>query len=132
MSLESKRNKKTTIKFWEQVLNDQKFDLVPELLSPDYKFNGTPTNAAQTIGWVTGLHKEMPDLHFTIETILAEDDKVALRWRLTATDPATKKKSYNLGTNIIVFKDGQAVTNDQGGGDKFVAIPDAPSAPAPK
>jgi hypothetical protein len=132
MSHEAERNKKTTVKFWEQVLNDQNFDLVPELLSPDYKFNGMATNAAQTIGWVKGMHQEMPDLHFTIETILAEDDKVALRWRLTATDPATKKKSYNLGTNIIVFKDGKAVTNDQGGGDKFVAIPEAPSAPAPK
>jgi predicted ester cyclase len=122
MSQTSDYNKSLTVKFFEQVFNQQNYDIVKTLLSPNYKYNGVATNADQTIGWAKSLQKQYPGLHFSIEAILGEDEKVALRWRMDVTDPASGKKGYVSGTNILVFVSGQALTNDQGGGDKFIAI----------
>jgi predicted ester cyclase len=120
MSPTSDHNKSLTVKFFEQVFNHQNYDVVAELLSPDYKFNGVKTPAAQTVGWAKGLQQKFPDLHFVIEDILGEDEKVALRWRMNAT--AGGVKGYVTGTNILVFASGQAVSNDQGGGSDFVPL----------
>lgn len=124
--------KKLAEQFWNEVLNEQNYELVPKLLSPDYKFNGVATPPPATIGWVKSLHQKYPDLKFTIEDILADEHKVALRWRLTATDPASGLRGYHTGTNIIVFKDDQAITNDQGGGTEWFPLPpEVVPAPAP-
>ena len=123
MSQESDYNKSLTVKFFEQVFNQQNYDIVPALLNPNYQFNGVPTTADQTIAWAKSLQVKYPGLHFVIEAILGEDEKVALRWRMNVTDPATGKKGYVTGTNIIVFVSGQALTNDQGGGDQFIPLP---------
>ena len=120
MSELSDFNKSQTVKFFEQVFNRKDYDVVADMLNPNYKFNGVPTSAADTIAWAKGLHQKFPDLHFTIETILGEDEKVALRWRMNVTDPASGKKGYISGTNILVFVNGQALTNDQAGGSQFV------------
>ena len=122
MSQQSDYNKSLTVKFFEQVFNHQNYDLVPALISPNYKFNGVPTSASQTVAWAKSLQAKYPGLLFTIEAILGEDEKVALRWRMNVTDPATGAKGYVSGTNIIVFVSGQALTNDQGGGDQFIAL----------
>jgi predicted ester cyclase len=119
MSQLSDYNKSLTVKFFEQVFNQQNYDLVGALISPNYKFNGVPTSADQTVGWAKSLQQKYPGLRFSIEAILGEDEKVALRWRMDVTDPATGTKGYVSGTNIIVFVSGQALSNDQGGGDKF-------------
>lgn len=121
-------NKSLTVKFFEQVFNHENYDIVAELLSPDYKFNGVKTSAAQTVGWAKGLHQKFPDLHFVIEAILGEDDKVALRWRMNAT--AGGVKGYVSGTNILVFVNGQAISNDQGGGSDFVPLQPPAAKPA--
>jgi predicted ester cyclase len=120
MSQTSDYNKSLTVKFFEQVFNHQNYDVVSELLSPDYKFNGVKTSVADTIAWAKGLHQKFPDLHFLIETILGEDNNVALRWRMTCS--AGGVKGYITGTNILVFVSGQAISNDQGGGSEFVPI----------
>lgn len=122
MSQLSDYNKSLTVKFFEQVLNNQDYGLAKTLLSPNYKFNGVATPPENTIEWAKGLHQKFPDLHFLIEAILGEDEKVALRWRMTCTDPASGTKGYITGTNILVFVSGQALSNDQGGGTEFVPL----------
>jgi len=122
MSKESDYNKSLTVKFFEQVFNQQDYDLVKVLISPDYKFNGLATTTEQTVAWAKSLHTKYPGLHFSIEAILGEDEKVALRWRMDVTEPNTKLKGYVSGTNILVFVSGQALTNDQAGGETFVPV----------
>jgi len=122
MSQESDYNKSLTVKFFEQVFNQQNYDLVKVLISPNYKFNGVPTTADQTVAWAKSLQAKYPGLHFSIEAILGEDEKVALRWRMDVTEPNSKLKGYVSGTNILVFVSGQALTNDQAGGDTFVPV----------
>lgn len=114
MSQVSDYNKSLTVKFFEQVFNQKNYGLVASLLSPDYQFNGVPTSAAGTVAWAKSLHDKFPDLQFVIETILGEDEKVALRWRLITA------QGYVTGTNILVFVNGKALSNDQGGGNEFI------------
>lgn len=128
MSQVSDHNKSLTVTFFEKVFNEQNYVIVPTLLSSDYKYNGKPTSAADTVAWAKGLRQKYPDLHFIIEAILGEDEKVALRWRMTVTDPASGTKGYVSGTNILVFVDGKALTNDQGGGGQFIPNPTSPGA----
>src|SRR3954470_14281922 len=109
MSQVSDLNKSLTVRFFEQVFNQQNYSVVATILSPDYKFNGQPTSADDTIAWAKGLQQKFPGLHFLIEAILGEDEKVALRWRMTATDAASGAKGYVTGTNILVFVNGQAL-----------------------
>jgi predicted ester cyclase len=123
MSQLSDFNKSQTVKFFEQVFNQQNYDIVPTMLDDNYKFNGVPTSAAGTIAWAKGLQQKFPGLHFSIEAILGEDEKVALRWRMNVTDPRSGKTGYVSGTNILVFVSGKALTNDQGGGTEFVPLP---------
>jgi predicted ester cyclase len=122
MSQTSDFNKSQTVKFFEQVLNQKNYDVVTDMLDPNYKFNGVKTSTADTVAWAKSLHQKFPDLHFVIEAILGEDDKVGLRWCMNVTDPASGKKGYISGTNILVFVSGKALTNDQGGGNEFVPV----------
>ena len=115
----SDRNKSIVERFFTEVFNQGNMSVVDETLAPNYHYNGVASDAAGTKAWAEGLRKQFPDLHFTIEDSLAEDEKVALRWRMDVTGPGGKK-GYVQGTNIIVMRDDQAVTNDQGGGKDFV------------
>jgi len=116
MSATSDANKALTMKFFDAVLNNQQLALVPQMISPAYAFNGQPQTAQQLQGWVGSLHTDFPGLHFTIEAILAEDDMVALRWRLDAPAAAGRPAGSARGTNILTFAGGQATSNVQNAG----------------
>jgi predicted SnoaL-like aldol condensation-catalyzing enzyme len=53
---------------------------------------GMPPGPAGAIAYVGGALKRFPDLHVTIEDMIAEDDRVVVRNHWTATDPETEKK----------------------------------------
>jgi predicted ester cyclase len=122
MSATSDQNKMTIVRFFEEVFNKGNMEVVDEILAPNYQYNGKPSPASGTKAWAESLRQKFPDLHFTIETILAENDQVALQWRMTATDPTTKMQVYATGINIIALADGKAITNVQGGGDQFFPV----------
>ena len=53
---------------------------------------GMPPGPAGAIQYVSGALKRFPDLHVQIEDMIAEDDKVVVRNRWTATDSQNGKK----------------------------------------
>jgi len=118
------RNKATASNFFDEVFNKGNFAVLSSL-SPNYLYNGATQNADGFIGWVKGMRAKMPDLNFTIDTILGEDDKVALRWRMrgtTAADGGTPGgvAIETTGTNIFTFDDqGLCLTNTQNGFASF-------------
>jgi predicted ester cyclase len=122
MSQLSDRNKAQTATFFQKVFNDGDMDIIDAMIGPDYEFNGQPTTADQTKQWAQGLRKRFPDIHFSIEAMLGEDEKVALRWRMLGTDATSGKQLTATGTNILVIVDGKASSNDQGGGDVFSPV----------
>ncbi|MBC7404501.1 MAG: ester cyclase [Cytophaga sp.] len=121
MSNISDFNKECTKKFFTAAINSGDMSVIAELISPDYKFNGVATTADVTKAWALDLRQQFPDIHFLIESILAEDDSVALRWRMTGTNKAGVK-GYIVGTNILVFFNGQAISNNQNIDADFIAI----------
>ena len=114
MSAISDSNKAAVVRFWNEVLNGQDFDVLEEVLGPDYKFNGVPGTPAGVEAWVKSLHAQMPNMLFIIEQTLAEEATVGILWRLLPDQSAPDK--YIRGGNFIVFEGGKAISNDQAGG----------------
>ena len=104
--------------FWERAFTTGELTVVDELVGPAYTFNGDPMAPDALKQWITSLRASMPDLHFTVDDILAEGSKVAIRWTLvgTQTNKGVKQKMTTSGTNIIEIVDGQALSNWQNGG----------------
>ena len=117
------RNKKTAEQFFDRVFNRGDMTVVSSL-APDYTYNGQAMTPQSLIGWVNGMRAQIPDLRFTIEDILGEGDKIALRWRMNGTTAARPGGPpvtvVTTGTNIMTFNaDGQAVSNYQNGTATF-------------
>ena len=115
-------NKKLVRNFWEQVFNHGNMAPIDQMLAPDYTYNGVPSTTAGTKAWAESLRKELPDLHFTIEDLIGEDDKVAIRWTLLGTDAKSGQKVTTSATNIITLRDGKAISNWQNGGTSLQPV----------
>jgi predicted ester cyclase len=111
------RNKENVSRFFNEVFNNGNMALVDETIAPGYTYNGKPTTAEETKQWATGLRAAFGGLHFTIDEILGEGEKVAIRWTMVGTDLKTNQKLSTSGTNIITNNSlGQAIANWQNGG----------------
>lgn len=107
--------------FWEAVLNQGDTSSVATVLSPAYTFNGQAQSPDGVAGWVTALHQQFAPLHFTIDDLLGQGDKIAIRWTLEATEKGHAVTTS--GTNIITFDaTPQAVSNWQNGGTTFSPV----------
>ncbi len=79
---------------FEEFVNKQNPDVIRETLTPDFYDHdgpgGKPTGVEGDRNMMLGMYEKMPDLHVTIEDMIAEGDKVMCRnvWRWT--DTATK------------------------------------------
>jgi len=63
---------------------------------------GMPPGPAGAIQYVGGALKRFPDLHVQIEDMIAEDDKVVVRNRWTATDSQNGKRLAFRG--IVIWR----------------------------
>jgi predicted ester cyclase len=115
MSSIEDRNKQIAIDFWGKALNQQNFDVMAAVGSPVYSYNGEPSSLEGNKEWVISLHSEYPGLEFTFDDILAEGEKVALRWRLNAPAKGDRPAGWMTGTNILTIADGQIISNWQNG-----------------
>lgn len=81
MTMENAReNARTVRRLYEEYINQNKPELLPELVSADYvgpQGERGPDGFGRTIA---GVRAGIPDVRFTIEEILAADDGVAIRW----------------------------------------------------
>lgn len=62
----------------------------------------TPPGPAGAMQYVSGALKRFPDLHVQIEDMIAEDDKVVVRNRWSATDTQSGKKLEFRG--IVIWR----------------------------
>jgi steroid delta-isomerase-like uncharacterized protein len=89
---------------------------IDELVSPDYVGPQGDRGPASFRGTVLGLHTAFPDIHYTLDDVVAESDRVAVRWHWTGTHkgpfrayPATGRSISNSGAGIFRLKDGKIV-----------------------
>jgi steroid delta-isomerase-like uncharacterized protein len=114
----STEENKANVRRFTDGLNQKNVAIIDELCTPDY-VNHDPANPQVRSRedykqWFTGLSAAFPDLHFTIDDILAEGDKVAYRFTLRATHSGswrggapTGKSITVTGTEIARIRDGK-------------------------
>ena len=113
-------NKAVVRRFYEEVMNQKKRAVLDEVFDLNvvdhFAPPGTPgglEGARQTLGMFLSA---FPDLHFTVEDLIAEGDKVVARATLSGTQqgtfmgvPATGKRVTITGIDINRFVGGKSV-----------------------
>jgi predicted ester cyclase len=101
-------NKRLVRGIYEEAINTGRLELLETRLAPDLH--------ASFRANVEELRTGFPDILFTVEDLVAEGDRVVVRWRWTATHagpfrqhPPTGRKVENTGIVIYQLRDGKAV-----------------------
>ncbi len=110
-------NKRNVDKLFDTCFNQHDLGLLDAVVAPDYVGPQGEKGPAAFRTIVVGLHTAFPDIHYTIDEVVAENDRVAVRWHWTGTHkapfrtfPATGKAMSNTGTGIFRFRDGKIVS----------------------
>lgn len=113
--IREENRRKVTMLF--EAFNDGGLGVVDELVGPEYVGAQGDTGPAGFKAVVAGLRAAFPDIHYTLDDVVAEGDQVAVRWHWTGTHrgafrgfPATGKTIANTGAGVFRFQDGQIVT----------------------
>ncbi|HLJ35411.1 MAG TPA: ester cyclase [Ktedonobacteraceae bacterium] len=81
MSIEE--NEALAFCFFQEVSNEGNLDLLDEILSPDFidhnPLPGAPPGPEGAKQFVAMMHTAFPDMHVTIEDVIATEDKVVVR-----------------------------------------------------
>ncbi len=105
MSIEE--NKSLARRYVEQVLNEGNLDALNDLISPHYKRYLSPTATPLTPELqkqrLAGLRAAFPDVHLTIEDMIAEGDRVMVRMTLRGTHRGTFQGIAPTGKPVTVF-----------------------------
>ena len=116
----SEANKQLVQRWFEEVWNQKSESAIDAMFSSEGESHGFPQEDSVLVGPedFKTIHRSFrgafPDLHITVEDAIAEGDKVAVRWTVTATHrgdhlgfAATGKGIGMNGSSIVVIKDGK-------------------------
>jgi steroid delta-isomerase-like uncharacterized protein len=114
------RNKALVRLAIEEGWNGGDLDVIEELYAPQFVFHQEGGGAIEGVEafkqWVQVIHTAFPDIHYTINAMYAEGDKVATRYTATGTHTGDFRgipptgKSFNLtGHMIHRIRDGQKI-----------------------
>jgi steroid delta-isomerase-like uncharacterized protein len=117
----SEQNKAIVQRFIDEVWNNRNYDLVEEIFAEDH-VNHDPADANPTGGprgardFVETLHASFPDARIEIDDIIAEGDRVVIRWHSSGTHqgelmgiPASGRRAHTTGIGIDRIVDGKIV-----------------------
>ena len=105
----------------DEIWNKGEYDKLGEFISPDFKvyFNSSDDQVHGVRGtrqYYTELRNAFPDIHFTIDTMIAEGDKVVTQWTAKGTHkgvfkgiPATGQKITISAIDIDQIVDGRSI-----------------------
>ncbi len=122
--MSSEENKAAVRRYFEEGLNQGNLALADELNAPNWVYHDPDAPDVRTLQdynqWFTQIRSAYPDFHVTIEDLVAEGDKVVVRylWRGTHTGnfvtptmhiPATGKQVTATGMSVVRFAGGKGV-----------------------
>lgn len=109
-------NKRIVREFYETCINAGNLERLEEIVSPDFVGASGEKGVSAFRSTVESLKTGYPDIRFTIEDLIAEGDRVAVRWRWEATHtgsfrgiPATGKTVTDTGIAIYQVQGQQLV-----------------------
>jgi predicted ester cyclase len=122
---EEERNREVLNRFWTEVWNDNKLDVIDEIFHENFVDHGLapgltkqgPEGAKEA---VMQFRTAFPDLTLTVDDLLVEGDKVLTRWTAVGTHdgplnnpqgqiPPTGKKGVVLGMTLNRVEDGKII-----------------------
>lgn len=129
MSIEA--NKAVVSRLWEEVWNQNNLSVCDEIFDAEY--------AAHEKGFAPVLRAAFPDIHFVVEDMIAEGDKVVSRYTITGTHqgefmgiPPTGKRVKLTTIWIHRLADGRIVEGrDWGEFDRLSMLEQLGAFPAP-
>ncbi len=113
------KNKQIALRLYEEVWNERKLNVVDELISPSHALHDPNLSGSQAgpEGYkrqVVRFMTAFPDLHFAIDDIFSEQDKLVVSWLISGTHegeyegiPPTDKKIFVNGITIHHIVDGK-------------------------
>lgn len=109
-------HKRLVRRLYEELTNERRFDALHEVLSADFD-NGDPVRGpAAYEKAVATLAQGFPDVRFTVEELIAEGDRVVVRWTWRGTHTGlfrglapTQQQVVNDGVVIYRARDGRLV-----------------------
>lgn len=116
-------NKVLVYRWYEEVWNKKREDVIDEMLSPEIISYGSTDDPLQAVKgteafkkYWRGMVEVFPDIQVAVESTIAEDEKVVARCAVRATHlgkglgiPPTGKRIHVTGVRIAVFKDGKLI-----------------------
>lgn len=119
METSIEKNKAVVRSLIEQVMNKRKTELVKELISPDYTSPLGAKGSEAFLQPVKPLIAAFPDIEWKIEDMIAEGDKVLVRWKWQGMHsaqfnnfPATAKTVTNDGMAIFELKNEKVISTN--------------------
>ena len=117
MYANAEENKAIVLRHWEEVVSKGNLDLIDEIFAPDFVAHEADQDIRGPEGvrqFILMLRAAFPDLHITVEDVLAQGDKVVQRWsghgshqgELMGLPPSGKRISV-AGITISRFEDGK-------------------------
>lgn len=115
--MSTEANKILARRVFEEVLNGRNLDLLDELAAPDYVEHSPLPGQGTGVSGIRDRYRVLFnafDFQFTVEDVIAEGDKVVLRWTQTGTHvgpifdmPATGRSSRTTGIEIWRVENGR-------------------------
>lgn len=111
------KNKEVVRKIYEEAMNKRNLKLLKEFISPEYTgvAGAKGPEAFQTA--ITQVIKGFHDVQWNIQELIADGDKVMIRWKFQGTHTgqfdiyaATGKAVTNDGLGIYTLKDGKVIS----------------------
>jgi predicted ester cyclase len=82
-------NKRLVRRFYKEVYGDWNMSLVDEVVSPRFTSHdwpeGSPTGPQGFAAFYSAIRTALPDARYEVDDMIAEGDKVVVRWRLLGT-----------------------------------------------
>lgn len=110
----SDANKQLVRRLYDDYLNPGRLDRLGEIVSPDFQGAGPQRGPAAFSGVIGGLRAAFPDLRYTVEDLVGDGDRVAVRWSWRGTHTGafrgiapTGKQVVNTGFAIFEVTDGK-------------------------
>jgi steroid delta-isomerase-like uncharacterized protein len=109
LAQDATENKRVVTRYIEEVVNKQKLEVLREIYSEDYLFHNLQTGEevkglAQLNNFLSMFFKAFPDVHYTIDRIVAEGDQVVVQCTATGTQKADFFV-YPVSNNKIRFSE---------------------------
>jgi steroid delta-isomerase-like uncharacterized protein len=98
-------NKATARTYFEEFLNRGNMPAADAILEPDIQFHyplGHLSGADMVKDYIAAVRTAFPDIHFTVENIIAEGDHVAARWTLAGSQTGTLRGKTPSGQRVSV------------------------------